>query len=102
MWQGCHCRGPERSSHKVAKMKLGFHWRHQDVGEARIMQHLPSGDADGVELAQERKKHAAVNRAERSWRSKEQFDIRHRGVEFGVCPAVFCPYFFTSSFLLEW
>ena len=57
------------------------------------MQHLPRRDADGVEPAQERKKHAAVNRAERSWRSKEHFDIRHGGVGFGVCPAVFCPVF---------
>ena len=52
----------------------------------------------GVEPAQETKKHAAVNKAERSWRSKEHFDIRHGGAEFGVCPAVFCPVFLQILF----
>ena len=31
----------------------------------------------------------AVNKAERSWRSEECFDIRHGDVEFRVCTAEF-------------
>ena len=30
-----------------------------------------------------------VNKAEKSWRSEEHFDIRHGDVEFGVYPAEF-------------
>lgn len=30
-----------------------------------------------------------VNKVERSSRSEERFDIRHRDVEFGACPASF-------------
>ena len=31
-----------------------------------------------------------VNKAERSWKSRERFDIRLGDAEFGVCPAAFC------------
>jgi hypothetical protein len=36
-----------------------------------------------------RKKCIAVNKAKRSWRSEEHFDIRHGDVEIWVCPACF-------------
>ena len=37
----------------------------------------------------QRKKYVAVNKAERSWRSEESFDIRHEDAEVGVCSAGF-------------
>ena len=36
-----------------------------------------------------REKCVAVNKAERSWRSEEHFDIRHGDAESGVCPVGF-------------
>jgi hypothetical protein len=35
------------------------------------------------------KKYVAANKAERSWRAKEYFDIRHVDGEFGVVQLVF-------------
>jgi hypothetical protein len=37
----------------------------------------------------QRKNCVAANKAERSWRSEESFDIRHGDAEFGVCQAGF-------------
>ena len=36
-----------------------------------------------------RLKYVVVNKAEKSWRSKEHFDIRHGDAKFGVCPVGF-------------
>jgi hypothetical protein len=36
-----------------------------------------------------RKKCVAVNKAEKSWRSEEHFDIGHGDAESGVCPTSF-------------
>lgn len=38
-----------------------------------------------------RKKFVAVNKAERSWRAEEHFDIKHGDAELGVCQLVFSP-----------
>ena len=43
----------------------------------------------------------AVNKDERSWRSKEHFDIRHRDKEFGVCPAGFLSCFGPVFLLIQ-
>jgi hypothetical protein len=48
------------------------------------MGYLPRKAANGVEPTQE-KELFAVNKAERSWKSEEHFDIRHGDAEFKVC-----------------
>jgi hypothetical protein len=42
----------------------------------------------------------AVNEDERSWRSKEDFDIGHGNMEFGVCPAGFLSCFYRAFLTL--
>jgi hypothetical protein len=56
--------GLEKPLCETLSIKPGFHWRPQDVGNAK------------------REKYVAVNKAERIWISKEYFDIRHENAEF--------------------
>ena len=71
------------------KVKPGLPWRPQDIGNARAMGYLPRRATNREWNQSKKKKCVAVNKAERSWRSEEHFDIRHGDAEFGVCPADF-------------
>ena len=55
------------------------------------MGYLPRRTANRMEPTQE--KEACCTQVERSWRTKEHFDIRHGDAQFGVCPAGFQSYF---------
>jgi hypothetical protein len=44
-------RGLERPSHEGVKVKSGFHWRSQDVGDDRVMGYLLRRAANGMEAA---------------------------------------------------
>lgn len=68
--------------------KPGWPWRPQDVGGIRVVGFLQR-KAASREWKQPKRKCVAVNKAERSWRSEEHFDIRHGDPEMGVCPAGF-------------
>ena len=75
MWQGVSLPGgPERQFHESVEVKPLFHWRHQDIGDARVMGYLLKGVG-----------------------SEEHFDTTHRVAEFRVCPddflSCFCPVF---------
>ena len=83
---------PERPLCEAVKEKPGSSWRPEDVRDVRAMGYLSRKTVKGVEPAQE-KKCAAVDKAGRSWRSEERFDIRHGQAEFVVCPAGFPSYF---------
>ena len=74
---------------EAVKENPGFHWRPQDVRDARVMGQLPRRAADWVWSQPKRKKDVPVKKAERTWRSEEHFDIRHGDAEFGICPAAF-------------
>ena len=81
--------GLERSLHEAMKVKPGLAKRPQDVRHARAVGNLPKKTGKREWNQFKRKKCVAVNKAERSWRSEEHFDIRHGDTEFGVCPAGF-------------
>ena len=74
---------------EAVKVKPGLPWRPQNVGDATAIGYLLRGAANKELNQPKRKKCVAVNKDERSWRSKEHFDIRHGDAEFGVCPAGF-------------
>lgn len=59
-------RGPERPLSEAVKVKPGFHWRPQDVGDARAMRYLPRRAADRVWNLLKREKYVAVKKAEKS------------------------------------
>ena len=65
------------------------------------MRHLRRKAANREWNQPKRKKCVGGNKAKRSWRSEESFDIRHEDAEFGVCPAGFQlylnQYFLTMS-----
>ena len=70
----------------------------QDVRDARVAGYLP-GKAVNKEWNQpKRKKCVAVNKAERSWISEEDFDIRHGNAESGACPTGFWSFGFGPVF----
>lgn len=74
-------RGLEKPWREPVKEKLGLPWRPQDVQKCQSHRNcrlhaLP---------AQERE--VTVKKAERSWRSEEHFDNRHRDAERGVSPS---------------
>jgi hypothetical protein len=58
-------------------VKLEFTWRLQDVGDSRVVEYLPRKAVCWVWEQDMRKKSVAINKAERSWRSEEQFDIKY-------------------------
>lgn len=74
--------GLERLLQEAVKVKPGFQWRPQNVGDARVTEYLPG-------KATSRREYVEDNKAERSWRSEEHFDIRQGDAEFGVYPACF-------------
>ena len=76
-WNG----DPERSLCEAVKMKPGLPWRLQDVGDARAVGHLLRRAANREWKQPKRMKWFTVNKAERSWRSEEHFDIRHGSLE---------------------
>lgn len=51
--------------------------------------HLPRKDEDQVWNQPTREKCVVVNKAEKSWKLEEHFDITHGDAGFGVCPAGF-------------
>lgn len=61
-------------------------WRHQDIGDSRAVGYLLKRAAKREWNQPKRKKCVAVNKAKRSWRSEECFDISYGDAEFGVCP----------------
>ena len=71
------------------KVKSALLWRTQNVVDARTVGYQPSKATNREWNQLKRKKCVAVNKAERSWRSEEHFDIRHGDAESGVCPARF-------------
>ena len=71
------------------KVNSGLTWRLQDVRDVRAVGYLLRKAANREWKQSKRKKYVSVNKAERSWRSEEHFDIRHGDAEFGVCPARF-------------
>ena len=75
------------------KVKPGFYWQPQDVGDAVVVEYLPWRSANEEWNQLRREKCVAVKKAERSWRAEGQFDIRHGDAESGVCPAGFQFYF---------
>ena len=69
------------------KIKPGLLWRSQNIGDTSAPWDTLWRKAAKREQNQpKRKKYVAINKAERSWRSEERFDIRHGDAEFGVCP----------------
>ena len=71
----------------------------------------PGMPAEGMDIREwnqsQRKKCAAANKAERSWRSEERFDIRHVNTEFRDFSADFQSYFgsvvsYYAPFLMFW
>ena len=70
-------------------MKLGLPWRPREVRDARALGYLRRRGANRERNQSKRKKCAAVNKAERSWRSEEGFGMSHGDAEFGVYPAGF-------------
>lgn len=64
-------------------------WNPRDVGDARVMGYWLRKATDREWNQPKRKKHAVLNKAEKSWRSKEHFGISRGDAEFGVCPACF-------------
>lgn len=81
--------GLERLSYKTVKVNSGLCWRPQEGGDARVMRHLSRKIADRVWHRHKREKYAALNKAERDWRSEMPFDIRHGNIAFGVYPVDF-------------
>lgn len=88
-WQGIFLNGDtERILCETVKVMLGLFWRSQDAGDGRTMECLPKNilgnDRD------KREKCAVVNKAGRSWMSKElskPSEVTHRSTGFGVRPA---------------
>ena len=67
-----------------------------DGGDIRVMGYLPRKTANREWSQPKRKKCVAVNKAERSWRSEDGFDLRPGHAEFGVAQLVsvlLCPGF---------
>lgn len=58
--------GQERPLYEVVKVKPGFHWRSQDVGDDKVVRYLPRTDANKVQNQPKREKCVAVNKPERS------------------------------------
>jgi hypothetical protein len=71
---------------EAVKVKPGLPWRPQEVRDARAVGNLPRKAAHR-EWNQEGERSVLGNKAERSWRSEEHFDISHGDAELGVCPA---------------
>ena len=71
------------------KVKPGLPWRPQDVGDARVVEYLPRRTVNREWKQPKREKCVAVNKAERSWRSEEHFEIRHGDAELVVYLASF-------------
>ena len=69
--------GLERPLCEAVKLKPGLPWRPQNVGDARAIGYLSRRAANREWNQPKRKKCVSVNKAERSWRSEEYFDIRH-------------------------
>lgn len=80
--------GPERPLYEAVKVKPGLPKNPQDTGDARVVGYLSKKVAKREWTQPKRKKCVAVNKADRSWRPEEHFDIRHEA-EFGVCPTGF-------------
>ena len=79
--------GAQTLEQKTVKLKLP--WRHQDVKNARDMGNLPRNIFNREWIQPKRKKCVIVNKYERSCRSEECFDIRHRDAAFEACTAGF-------------
>jgi hypothetical protein len=100
--------GPEGPMHKAVKVKPGFTWSLEDFGDARVLVYLPRRAGSREWNQPKREKCVAANKAKRSWRSEEHFDIRHGDAEFGVGHDVFdlalvqCSLTVLPSLLLAW
>lgn len=57
-------------------------WRPQNIGDAKAMRYFLRKPAKSGWNQPKKKKCTAVNKAERSLRSEEHFDIRHGDSEF--------------------
>jgi hypothetical protein len=67
------------------KEKPGLFGKAQDVGDVKVVGHLPRKPANQVWNQPKKEKHASVKKTERTWRCEEHCDIRHEHAEFGVC-----------------
>ena len=86
-------------------IKLKLPWRPQDIRDARAVGYLLRKAANREWNQPKRKNCAAINQAERNWRSEKYIDIRHSDAEFEVCPASFWCFFgpiFPFYGVLEW
>lgn len=72
----------ERSLCEAMKVKPGLPWRPQNVGDTRAVGYLQRRAANREWNQPMRKRHIAVNKDERSWRSEEYFNFRHGDTEF--------------------
>lgn len=82
----CLDGSPKRSLCEAVKVKLGWYWRLQDVGDARESWDTWWGKLwvkCGTSL---REKCVGVNKAERKWISEKCFDITHemQSLEFAL------------------
>ena len=83
--------GLERPLCEAVKEKPGFPWRSQEVRDARTVEYLLKRAANRERNQLKRNKvcYIQVDRAERSWRTEESFDIKHGDAEFGLCSVLF-------------
>ena len=99
MCQGCLCMEACRGYFlKLWRWSLDCLGEIQNVGDARAEGYLPAQESWLQEWKQsKRKKCVVVNKAKRSWRAEELFDIRCVDAEFGVCSAVFLVLLWSST-----
>ena len=77
--------------------------RPQDVDNARSVGESLRRAANWEWNQPKKKKCVAINKAERSWKSEECFDITHLNAEFAVFSGGFFFFFgFLTMLLLEW
>ena len=98
MWQGVSLPGgPERQFHESVEVKPLFHWRHQDIGDARTVE-CQSQKLSGMEWKEIKKDHVGYSsrlrccyqRLLEPMRCYElQKPAKQQPQEFGVFPATF-------------
>ena len=64
--KGVLCESPERPLHEAVKVKPGLLQRPQDVGDERVLGHLPRKAVNRKWNQSMRKKCVAINKDERS------------------------------------